>query len=168
MTRGSYKEVQRLQELCTIHNLEYKILSVHHHQIRGMHIVNWYPHSKRRTVYVAGATEGIPNCNADMVVSIAQGTYKKKISNRVGVRRSSAWSKRTRRRLYNKSPLCFWCGAPLTLETCTLEHKIPLSMGGSNRQDNLALACKPCNHGRGNQMGEPPQITEEPTKTPEE
>ncbi|MFN6475256.1 HNH endonuclease [Nostoc sp. DedQUE07] len=49
---------------------------------------------------------------------------------------------------------CFWCGHSLTPETLTVDHYIPLSRGGSNRIENLRLACESCNQKRGNTMPE--------------
>jgi 5-methylcytosine-specific restriction endonuclease McrA len=40
---------------------------------------------------------------------------------------------------------CFYCGAPLSLESATIEHLIPLSAGGGNNDANLVLADKDCN-----------------------
>lgn len=44
-------------------------------------------------------------------------------------------------------PDCYWCGAPGL--GVTIDHVIPKSMGGSNRLENLVLACEPCNQARG-------------------
>lgn len=35
------------------------------------------------------------------------------------------------------------------LTELTVEHVIPLCLGGTNDPDNIALACGPCNHERG-------------------
>jgi len=49
-----------------------------------------------------------------------------------------------------QSYLCFYCSTPLPLESVIhLEHKTPLSRGGSNGPENLALACAPCNLSKG-------------------
>ncbi|MFN6537943.1 MAG: HNH endonuclease [Nostoc sp. EkiNYC01] len=54
---------------------------------------------------------------------------------------------------------CFWCGCNLTLNAITVDHYIPLSLGGSNKIKNLRLACNGCNNKRGNAMPEDtPQI----------
>lgn len=37
---------------------------------------------------------------------------------------------------------CFYCGLNKKL---TIDHKMPLSKGGSNRPENIVLACKECN-----------------------
>ncbi|WP_174711375.1 HNH endonuclease [Nostoc sp. TCL240-02] len=49
---------------------------------------------------------------------------------------------------------CLWCGCHLTPEIMTVDHYIPLSLGGSNKTDNLRLACYGCNQKRGNAMPE--------------
>jgi hypothetical protein len=35
--------------------------------------------------------------------------------------------------------------------TASVDHKIPLSLGGSNQEDNLSAACIKCNHEKGSQ-----------------
>lgn len=51
-------------------------------------------------------------------------------------------------------PLCHWCGRELQLHPggplpqATVEHLRPVLIGGTNRRDNLRLACEPCNKGR--------------------
>lgn len=45
--------------------------------------------------------------------------------------------------------LCIYCGDPLTEETATIEHVVPLGHGGPDRLINMALACADCNHGLG-------------------
>jgi 5-methylcytosine-specific restriction endonuclease McrA len=41
--------------------------------------------------------------------------------------------------------LCFYCGAKLRPANRTLDHKLPLSRGGTNTIDNVVPACRPCN-----------------------
>ncbi len=41
---------------------------------------------------------------------------------------------------------CLYCGSKRSL---TLDHVIPRSKGGSNSWTNLATACGPCNHSKG-------------------
>lgn len=48
-------------------------------------------------------------------------------------------------RLLVLDPICTYCYQELTQETATIDHRIPLSRGGSNRNDNLVLACSDCN-----------------------
>lgn len=35
----------------------------------------------------------------------------------------------------------------------TIEHVVPLALGGSHRKENMAIACYPCNHNRGKELG---------------
>lgn len=44
---------------------------------------------------------------------------------------------------------CFYCGEPLDLADATVEHLLPLSLGGNNNDANLALAHQACNHDAG-------------------
>jgi hypothetical protein len=39
-------------------------------------------------------------------------------------------------------PICYYCGSP---DSLTIDHKIPLSRGGSNSLSNLVFACASCN-----------------------
>lgn len=41
---------------------------------------------------------------------------------------------------------CVYCG----IEATTLDHIVPKSKGGSNRNYNLVPCCRPCNQGKGN------------------
>ena len=44
---------------------------------------------------------------------------------------------------------CFYCHAPVPWDKKHVEHKIPLSRGGSNFADNLAISCASCNLSKG-------------------
>lgn len=41
--------------------------------------------------------------------------------------------------------LCPYCNAPLDVFTMTLDHGIPISIGGTNEFDNLVPCCADCN-----------------------
>jgi hypothetical protein len=45
---------------------------------------------------------------------------------------------------------CVWCSKPLsaTHQEATIEHLVPLSLGGEDKVENMLLACGPCNHSR--------------------
>jgi 5-methylcytosine-specific restriction endonuclease McrA len=47
-------------------------------------------------------------------------------------------------------PRCHYCSASLNLESMTIEHIVPWSLGGRNAYFNLVPACCACNHDRGN------------------
>jgi 5-methylcytosine-specific restriction endonuclease McrA len=52
---------------------------------------------------------------------------------------------------------CCYCGRFLLALDRTIEHYfVPKSLGGSDRNDNLKIACKPCNQARGNNPVPPP------------
>jgi len=44
---------------------------------------------------------------------------------------------------------CCFCKKSMPLEDATLEHIVPLSLGGTWKLDNLALSCSGCNTDRG-------------------
>ena len=45
---------------------------------------------------------------------------------------------------------CCYCGKDLAPSERTLEHMIPISMGGGNNLENLRIACRQCNSSRRN------------------
>jgi len=50
-----------------------------------------------------------------------------------------------RAKLIVSDSCCYYCGYSLTLNDSTLDHVLPVSKGGTNRLDNLVLACYECN-----------------------
>jgi 5-methylcytosine-specific restriction endonuclease McrA len=50
------------------------------------------------------------------------------------------------RRLYEANDECFWCERALGAALLgTVDHVLPLGLGGENRPWNLVLACHECN-----------------------
>lgn len=49
---------------------------------------------------------------------------------------------------------CYLCLNPIPFGKDNLEHKIPLSRGGTNEYNNLAIACKSCNCSKRNKSEE--------------
>jgi len=41
--------------------------------------------------------------------------------------------------------ICYYCGRKVSKEELTMDHKIPLSLGGTSTRDNIVPACKECN-----------------------
>jgi 5-methylcytosine-specific restriction endonuclease McrA len=66
-------------------------------------------------------------------------------------RMSSRESRRKRAQIARRDgSCCCYCGWFLPTHG-TLEHYfVPKSLGGSDHNDNLKIACKPCNQKRGN------------------
>ena len=50
---------------------------------------------------------------------------------------------------------CAHCGKPLTLDTMTVEHTLPISKGGSNSLTGLVAICKDCNKEKGSIIVDP-------------
>lgn len=59
------------------------------------------------------------------------------------------YSKEIRKMLYNKADgCCQLCGKKLLFESMTLDHVIPLKMGGEDNVNNLQIACHICNQAK--------------------
>lgn len=66
-------------------------------------------------------------------------------------KRRKKYSKEERKIIYNKSGgRCELCGQQLLLEDLTLDHIIPLAMGGEDSMDNLQASCFACNQFKNN------------------
>ncbi len=50
--------------------------------------------------------------------------------------------------------ICYLCLEPIVFGKDHLEHKIPLSRGGTNARDNLDIACQKCNCSKHNKTEE--------------
>lgn len=62
-----------------------------------------------------------------------------------------------RRVLYRRQcGLCCWCGETVYPLCVSIEHIIPLSLGGTNTIDNKAIAHHRCNGARGSDMSREP------------
>lgn len=123
-----------------------------HYQLRGgPMLVNWYPLSKKKTAYVKATQKGIENASPEAVIKLAFSAPEIVAEK---VTRNSGKAQRAKRRLLKHHPFCHWCEKPLTKETATLEHIIPLKRGGLDHHNNMTLACKPCNEKRGHNMPE--------------
>lgn len=57
--------------------------------------------------------------------------------------------KRKARVFHRDGPWCFYCRRLFAYGELTLDHLIPQVRGGSDRTDNLLLACAPCNTRKG-------------------
>lgn len=62
-----------------------------------------------------------------------------------------AYSQDTRQLLYERAEKkCELCGRKILLKEMTIDHVVPLSMGGLDDVNNLACTCQPCNLFKGN------------------
>lgn len=134
MSFRSFRDYVRKYKLDVIMHTE------HHWQvIGGKYLVNFYP--SKKTIYVNGMTEGQRGSDVRHVVNAALGkdvplTQEKHRRKKMGG---------VKRKLFKKQKSCALCGEVLTLETASVDHKIPLSKGGSNFLDNLQLTHIDCN-----------------------
>lgn len=56
------------------------------------------------------------------------------------------YSNEVRRMIYNKADgRCQLCGRKIMFSDTTLDHIIPLALGGEDNENNLQLSCKVCN-----------------------
>ena len=54
---------------------------------------------------------------------------------------------------------CQYCNTPYTKSNLTLDHVVPISLGGKTSWNNIVAACGPCNHAKGNKTHMKPLIT---------
>ena len=47
---------------------------------------------------------------------------------------------------------CHHCGGKFLPEQLTMEHLLPLALGGRSHKGNVVPACKPCNNQKKNQL----------------
>jgi len=77
----------------------------------------------------------------------------------MSTRQNAKWRRKARIRLLARdgaNVTCFWCKRPLFIhmngqgdpDYATIEHKIRLADGGTNRLQNLTWSCPKCNHTR--------------------
>jgi 5-methylcytosine-specific restriction protein A len=60
---------------------------------------------------------------------------------------------RRRKQLLTTATSCWWCPEPFTeADPVTIDHVVPLHLGGSNDPSNLVPAHRSCNSRRGSQL----------------
>ena len=137
-----------LEDLLKQNGLKLERRSEFHYQIKGGHLpVNYYPTT--RSVYINGMSQGKRGVTDEQIVEFALGR-----SVPDGVKLFGRKNfKSTKKRMWKKSKMCALCGIIIQkFEDASVDHKIPISKGGSNRADNLQLAHKKCNVEKGNSL----------------
>lgn len=56
----------------------------------------------------------------------------------------------TKTTLWSRDRICMYCGTPLSVNTTTIEHIKPVSLGGETSWTNCVAACQRCNSHRSN------------------
>ena len=140
-----------LKKLAEKSGVEYIDKGNGHVQLKGALLVNYYPDSKSKSAYVAGTKKAVKRVTPKEAVAMcfqapeSQGAKDRRGGN----------SRRKRLALLKRGVTeCWWCEKPLTIDTSTLEHIIPLDRGGLDNANNRTLACLKCNNDRGNNMPE--------------
>ena len=73
----------------------------------------------------------------------------KEISNYVKRKKRKQYSKAVRKMLYDKAEgRCQLCGRALSPNEVTLDHIIPLALGGVDDESNLQISCHICNYAK--------------------
>lgn len=123
-----------------------------HWQIRGGYLlVNFYP--RTGTIFINGMVNGKKSGSVGQAIQSA--LTPPGLTNHKARRLEPKASRALKIKIWmNKQKCCRWCGKALGIKEATLEHVIPLARGGSNQQDNLTIACRPCNAARGPDMPE--------------
>ena len=58
-----------------------------------------------------------------------------------------------RNKIFQRSSgICYLCGEVLTIEEFTVDHVLPLSKGGTNRQKNLRATHEKCNYDKADKI----------------
>lgn len=129
--------------------INYDIKTEYHIQVKtDKYTFNIYP--TKRTVYLNGATAGTKYSNEKELLKIIKLQASGMVSDYKSQRKTS-YQRQKKHLWFNVNKrICFVCGKPITdYNDCSIEHKIPLGLGGSNMMDNLALSHKVCNFKKG-------------------
>jgi len=150
--------MELLKKLAKVKNIKLTERLNGHYTLHGPLIVHYYPYSKNKVAYVNGTVKGIKNVTPEKAITMC---FKAPEISEIKNKRfsSSKINRKHRQYLINKGNTnCMWCNKPLTINTSTLEHIIPLDRGGLNNPCNFGLACEFCNTKRDNDM---PELKEE-------
>lgn len=83
-------------------------------------------------------------CAGYYYIDTESKTYKRKIKRKT-------FSDKERKMIYSKSNgCCELCGQHMLFRDMTLDHIVPLSMGGEDSMENLQALCFTCNHLKSN------------------
>lgn len=98
-----------------------------------------------------------PNTDAktlDRMIQVARaGRRKRKEEQQQGQVSQGNGSHGQRARIIERDKAtCYMCSRRLAIEDITLDHVVPRSRGGDDGDDNLKVACEPCNSRKGDRL----------------
>lgn len=142
-------DIGQLSFFADLKAVKMKVCTAHHIQLHGKYLVNVYPTTGR--IYIQGMNysarifdhvEAVDYATGDRFPTGIEAPARKAMTAKKRFLWQSSGSKK-----------CGICLQPIaTYEQATVDHKIPLSRGGSNRMDNLQLAHEECNQKKGNSV----------------
>lgn len=148
-------DCMELKTLALESGVEYIDKGNGHIQLKGALLVNYYPNSKSKSAYIAGTKRASKQVTPEEAIKMC---FQLPVAIGEIVKRKGNSTRPLRAKMLSKGiTQCYWCKTPLTLDTSTLEHIIPLARGGLDNANNRTLACDPCNQERGSNM---PELTE--------
>lgn len=140
-----------LKQMAKSKGVEYIEKPNGHIQLKGPLLVNYYPDSKSKSAYVAGTKQAAKHVSPEDALGMCFEAPKLLALN---PEKRSKNSRDKRRKMLKKIKFCHWCREPITLDTSTIEHIVPLAKGGLDNANNRTLACEKCNQARGCDMPE--------------
>jgi len=145
----SKKSSNELFNILSKNKISYDIKTEYHVQVKtNKYTFNIYP--TKNTIYLNGATSGTKYVNENELLKIIKLQTNQRVSDYKSQRKTSYSNIKKHLWLNINKRTCFVCGRQITdYNDCSIEHKIPLGLGGSNRLDNLALSHKKCNKIKG-------------------
>lgn len=147
------KKFEQLEKLCVSHGLTLRECKWGHWQITGgVARVNFYANTKRGdTMYVNGMAGGARNATFASAIEAAQGAAVSVSARHERQRLAKRKAAKIRKRLHEKqNGLCAICKEPVDPNDGNLDHRIPISKGGSTGSDNLQLTHTQCNFDKSN------------------
>jgi len=137
-----------MKEHAEVLELEFKRNTAYHFHLKGVFLINIYPTTD--SYYIQGTNHKYKFSSLDELCLLALGEINCPTSPEGSKRKSLRYMKQKK---FNQSNICFFCGTEISsVDVATVEHKIPLSRGGSNRSDNISLSHDECNQKRKNNL----------------